>query len=377
MKTVSPLFMNRFRKSLLALSVMIILLFNACSPAVSISKDGPTLAKEITIYGWEGYMPQSILDAFTAEYGVTIRYLIYGDPIEATAAIRRGEEIDVVVLDNVEVQNAAHDNLLVELDHRALSNFDYIGDDFRDLAFDPNNHYSIPFEWGTSGLLYRADLVEQPPTRWADLWNPAFTGKIGLWPYSQDVIGLTLKSLGYSYNSEDPAELDQAADCLLEIADRVILLDPLSASGVPTLISGETQIIFGWAYDTNVANQGNAPEDVAAAIKYIIPEEGAIIWMDNLAISATSPNPYTAHLFLDFILRPEIAAQIANEMYISIPNEEAHQYIEPEVLNNPFIFPTQDDLVGAEFYAPISPDAQTIYDEIWTRFTNAIPKTKP
>jgi spermidine/putrescine transport system substrate-binding protein len=341
-------------------------LLAACAPKAGALGNAQENAAEITIYGWEGYMPQTILDAFTKEYHVEVRYDIYASATEATAAIRQGNAYDVVVLDNVEVQNAVQANLLAELDRRHLPNFKQIANDFRDLAFDPNNKYSVPFEWGTTGLLYRSEMVDAAPTHWADLWNPAFTGKIGLWPDERDLVGLTLKSLGYSYNSESPDELAQAGERLMALRDRVVMLDPLRASGVPNLLDGEFQILFGWSFDMHVANEE------AQKIDYIIPEEGTVIWMDNLVVPANSPHKESAELFLNFIMRPEIGAQIANEMYVAVPNQGAHADIDPQILNNPLIFPTTEDLEKAELYEPVGPEAQALYREIGRRFVDAI-----
>lgn len=349
------------------LGVATLILLTACGSADRVSADNSKLAEELTIQGWEGYMPQSVLDAFTAEYNVATRYVAYGVPQEAIEAMRQGESFDVIVLANAEVQIAAGEKLLAELDHRNLANFSHISNKFRDLAFDPKNKYSIPFEWGTTGLLYRTDLVNPPPTKWADLWDPSFAGKIGLWPYEQDAVGIALKSLGYSYNSMDLAEIAEAGERLMELQERVVLLDPLQLTGVTQLQNGEAQIVFGWAFDMQMAEAEGLEN-----ITYFLPEEGTMIWMDNLVIPANSPNKYTAELFLNFIMRPEIAAQIANEMYVAVPNEGAYAHIEPEVLNNPLIFPTEAELENAEFYLSAGPAAEAAYDEIWSRFAAGI-----
>ncbi len=359
----------RMPKTLLSVMFAGFLLLAACNSPVSPARSRPVMAEQLTISGWEGYMPQSVLDAFSAEYGVEIEYVGYGTAADAIAEMRQGEVYDLVVLGNLEIPVAVADNLLAPLDYRNIPNFKYVTDDFRDLAFDPQNKHSVPFQWGTSGLLYRNDLVATPLTRWADLWNPTHTGKIALWAESRDLVGVALKSLGFSYNSEDPAEIEQAAQRLMELQPRVIIADQMLASGVPYLLNGEAEVLFGWAYDMQAAEA----EGESERITYILPQEGTIIWLDNLVIPAISQQKQTSELFLDFILRPQIGAQIANEMYVAIPNEGAYEYIEPAILNNPLIFPKAEVLVNAEFYEPISPEAEALYDEVRERFIEPIP----
>ena len=153
----------------------------------------------------------------------------------------------------------------------------------------------------------------------------------------------------------------------MEIQDSIFFADPYLYSAVPYLINDDAIIFSGWAYDMQAA------EGQTENIAYVLPKEGTFIWLDNLAIPANSPNKYTAELFLNFILRPQIGAQIANEMYVAIPNEDAYPHIEPEILNNPLIFPTEDAMVDAEFFQPVSAEAQVLYDEVWARFIDGVP----
>ena len=335
-----------------------IMLLVACTSLASTSETHPALAEELTIYGWEGYMPQSVLDKFTAEYDVAVRYVTYDSAADSIEAMRRGDDYDVIVVDNLTVPIAAQENLLAELDYRNIPNFEHVAADFRDLAFDPHNRYSVPFQWGTTGILYRTDLVKEPIMRWADLWNPVHPGKIFVGVNSRNAVGISLKILGYSFNSEEPEEIALAGERLMEIKDKLFFQDPLLFSGVPYLLSGEVQISGGYTFDMQ-------REEEMENIAYIIPEEGTVIWMDNLVIPANSAKKYTAELFLNFILRPEIGARIATEAYVAVPNQGAYAYIDPAILNNPLIFPKAEDLVNAEFYEPISPEAQAYYDEIW------------
>lgn len=350
-----------------SLVASLIILPSACGPA-STPEPTPTpipLAKELVFYDWEGDMPQSILDAFTEEYGVKINYLVYESQEEAIANIQAGQIYDVVVMESRFIPMLVKDNLLAELDQTNISNSKNLSANFRDLAYDPGNHYSIPYNWGTTGLVVRSDLVDEPVTRWSDLWDPRYAGKVGLWMgQRREVISLTLKSLGFSANTEDPAELEAALARLLELKSHVLTLedfDPYTSVGV--LTSGQAVITMGYASDFLDGIEQNP------AIKYVLPKEGALLWNDTFMIPANSPNQYTAELFLNFLMRPDINAKIVNENLYASPNEAAYPFIEPDIMNNPVIFPPNAELVNAELILPLTADGQKLYDAIWERFT--------
>jgi len=346
-----------------------LILLAACrSPTPPPSTPTPvTLATELVFYDWDEDMPQSVLDAFTEEYGVKINYLIYESQEEAIENMEAGQIYDVVVMESRFIPLLVKENMLAELDQKNLSNSKNLSADFRELAYDPGNHFSIPYNWGTTGLVVRSDLAAEPVTHWADLWDSRYAKRIGLWMgQRREVISLTLKSLGYSANSDDPSELEAALGRLLELKPQVLTLedfDPYTSVGV--LDSGQAVITMGYASDALSGMEQNP------AITYVLPKEGALLWNDTFIIPANSPNTYTAELFLNFILRADINAKIANENLYATPNEAAFPFIEPEVLNNPVIFPPNDDLVNAELILPLTAEGQGLYDEIWERLISA------
>lgn len=329
-------------------------------------KESP-IPTELIIYNWIEYMPQSVMDAFTKEYGITIKYIAYETEEEVPKSIQAGNVYDLVLTNPEFMPQLIEEGLLKPINYQHVPNFKYISANFRDLVFDPGNKYSIPFHWGTTGILVRTDLVDRPITSWNDLWDPAFAGKVGVWAMPRSTTQITLKALGYSINPENPAEVRKAGQYLLQLKPNVVLVSGLEASMVPMLESGELEIGYGWAYDGALAQESNVP------IEYIIPEEGTILWMDNFIIPANANNPYGAELFLNFILQPEIAAQIINESYYPMAVDGADQFVKPEILNNPIIFPDDAQLNKAEFTLPIPTEFQQIYDEIWASFMEGNP----
>jgi spermidine/putrescine transport system substrate-binding protein len=346
-----------------------LILLPACTAAPTLEPTSTpmTLADELVFYDWEEDMPQSVLDAFTTEYDVQIRYIVYESQEDAIANMRAGEVYDVVVMESRFIPLLAQEGLLAQLNQKNLPNLRNISANFRELAYDPNNTHSVPYNWGTTGLVVRSDLVEGPVTRWADLWDPRYAGRVGLWMgITREVISLTLKSLGYSANTENPDELEKALQRLIELKPHVITLEDFDLNSSAEVMSdGRVVISMGYAYDAIAGVELNP------AIKYVLPEEGALLLNDTFIIPSNSPNQYTAELFLNFLMRPDINAAIANYNQYATPNEAAHPFIQPQILNNPLIFPPNDELANAELVLPLTPQGQKMYDEFWERFLSA------
>lgn len=366
----------RLRHSLL-LSFLLIFAtipFTACYTASLTPRSTPTspkLAEELIFYNWEDDMPQAILDAFTAEYGVKVTYRTYDSTEEALANIKSGQVVyDVAVIEHDYIPSLVADGLLAQINYRHVLNFKNISPNFRDLTFDPNNKHLIPYTWGSTGLIVRSDLAKKPVTQWADLWDKQYAGRIAVRPEPSELITIALKSLGYPVNTEDPAALEAALQHLLELKPSLTFVEAESEGALTGLLSGELVILVGWPGDALAAQSQNP------AVTYVLPEEGTFLWSDGFVISANSPYKDTAELFLDFLLRPEINAQIVNEYNYATANEAAYPFINPDIRNNPIVFPPIEDIEKGEWYLPLSPDGQKLYEQVWQRFMSADGNTR-
>jgi spermidine/putrescine transport system substrate-binding protein len=326
----------------------------------------PPLAKELLIYGWsEDEMPQ-LFGEFEREYGVKVNFKFYNSQEQAIDEIRAGQVYDIVDIDNQLIPDMIAGGLLAEIDHRNVPNFKNIAANFRNLIFDPDNRYTVPYTWGTTGLLVRSDLVSEPVTRWADMWDPRYAGRVVGWKATpRYMLAVALLSLGYSVNSEQPAELEAALAKLLELKPRAVWLGGEVDSSAPALISGDAWLAVAWAYDVQLAQAQN--DDII----YVLPEEGAIVWGDALVIPATSPNKYTAELFLNYLLRPEVTGRLVNLNYYPMPNDAAAPFIDPELLNDLVIYPDNERIKDAKLLLPLSAEGQRLYDATWARFLAA------
>jgi spermidine/putrescine transport system substrate-binding protein len=342
-------------------------------PAASVSAAAPPAnkyAEEITVYNWDGDIPESVLAAFTRETKVRINYLVFNSQEEAIANIRAGNPYDVAVIDGRFISLLAKEGLLTRLNYENLQNFKYISPNFRGLAYDPDNHFSIPYSWGTTGLLVNTGIEDVPVRRWADLWDLRYAGKVAISvSYPREAMGMTLKSLGYSANSEHPAEIETALARLLELQlNPSFLYRYYPEFGLATMKSGKVLIAVGFSGDL-LESQKNG-----LSVAYILPEEGLLLWADTFIVPKSSRHQATAELFINFLLRPEISADIVNQKYYASANEAARPFVLPQILANRAIYPTDEMLMKAEIFEALSPAGQHLLDAAWRKFLAAYPK---
>lgn len=351
--------------------LVLLLLITSCGapqppdPGSTAERGGQPI--ELVYYSWPEDATSVVFDAFTEETGIAVRHESYGTVQEAVDAIRAGRKIDLAVLESASVPQLIQDGSLAALDFSHIPNFKYISPNFRDLTYDPGNRYSIPYSWGTTGLIVRTDLVEQPFGRWSDLWAPEYAGRVILWTsVPRDTLGVALHALGYSANSEDPGELEEAQARLLELAPHAIWLDDEETSA-PWLIDGTAVAAVGWAYDYWAVQEAGVP------VAYVLPKEGALLWNDNFVIPASSHNQEAVAALIDFLLRPEIAAQLINANYYPMAHDTARALTDEAIRDDPVIYPESSDLHHAELEMPLTPEGQRLQTEIWQAFVAEIP----
>lgn len=330
----------------------------------------PPATEALILYNWEGDLPPSVLEAFTRATGIAVHYESFASQEEALAELRRGRIADVMVVENPFIPALITEGRLCELNRQAIPNLRNISANFRDLAVDPGNRYTAPYHYGTTALLVRTDLVDPPVTRWADLWRPELRGKIALRLQPRELISLALLSLGYDLNSEQPAEVEAAVDKLIELKPSILWVEVDSSKAAAVLLEGRAQVLVGWPLDYQTTHGVNG------AVHYVLPEEGLPLWSDNYVMPITGRNRAAAGQLIDFLLRPEISAQIVRERNYPTANEAALALIAPELRNDAVIFPPAEALRRAHFYRPQSAETLHLYQQAWTRFLQATPKSE-
>jgi spermidine/putrescine transport system substrate-binding protein len=325
--------------------------------------------KQLFMYNWSDYVSPKNIDAFKAKFGVEkFQYDTFANNEELLAKLQAGASgYDVAAPTAEYVPSMVEGGYIQKLDWSRIPNQKYIDPAFMGLAWDPNNEYQLPKDFGTTGVLYRSKLVKEPLTSWQNFYDLAtgpYSGKVVLVDSMGDVMAMPLKMLGKSLNSVEPADLDAAREILLKLAPHVRALD--SDTYQDKLASEECVLCLGWTGPI-VELRAN-PE--TADIAYTVPSEGTLFWLDTWVMIADAPNPNAAYAFLNFIHEPEIQAEETNFNGYGTPNDEAKKYIDPAILSDETFFPSEAAMKNLEGAVDTSGNQQRI--DIWQEFKSAI-----
>lgn len=272
-------------------------------------------SKELYVYNWSEYMPDSVLTDFTKETGIKVIMSTYdsNEALYAKIRIVEAKGYDLIVPSTDFVARMHKEGLLMPLDKSKLTNLGNLDPKIMNQTFDPDNTYSVPYMWGSTAIAVNTrDQAAAAVTSFADLWGPEFKGKILLPNDMRGVLAMGLKRLGYSLNETDPVKVAEACELLMPLMDNVRVFD--SDSPKQALLNNEVQAAVLWNGEAYIASEEN-PD-----IRYLYPTEGFSLWVDNLCIPKNAANVDNAHLFIDYLLRPEVAAFICQEMGYSSPN---------------------------------------------------------
>jgi spermidine/putrescine transport system substrate-binding protein len=326
--------------------------------------DTSQLADEIFLGNWSDYLDPAIKDQFEEECGVKVTETNYDSNETLLATLQAGgAEYDLIVPSDYMVQIMVDEGMLMELDYDVIPNMEHIDEVNLNTYFDPEQKYTVPYMWGTSGFAVDTSEVTDYTDSWSMLFDPnsPYCGKISMLDDQRETLGAALMYLGYSINDTDPAHLEEAKDLLIEQSKCVKAYD--SETNDDLIVSGETVLAHMWTGDA-ILSSLERPE-----IVYVIPKEGTTIWQDNLAIPVDAPNPYTAMIFINYLTDPEIAAQNAEYIGYASPNKTAKEVIDPSMLSET-IYPTGEMATRLQWIEDVG-DALELYDRVWTEFKAA------
>jgi len=339
---------------------------------------------DLNLYNWTEYIPygsiaeefevDDLIAKFEEEHSVEVTLTEYESNEAMLQQVEAGgAPYDLVVPSDYMVSLMADSNLLVSLNKDALTNLGNLDPTFTGLPFDPNGDFSVPYQWGTTGIGFSYEVIDDTEgISWGILFDPAqrgdYAGQISMLDDSREALGAALKYLGYSLNTTSQEELDAAAQL---ISDTTADLATFSSAGYEDLlVEGTTVVAHGWngdffaAYDGASTDEYDAYEDFGFAV----PDEGGVVWVDTMAIPTTAESPCTAHAFIDFILDAENGATLTNYNYYASPNAAAEEFIYPEILEDTAIYPSQElfDDGSLEFLEDLG-DFSTNYEDAFVQ----------
>ena len=321
---------------------------------------------ELILFNWTEYMDPDLLDRFRDEFGVDVIEDFYPSNEEMFARVEGGGSgVDVVVPSDYMIEIMRGRNLLMPLNRAAVPNADNVAQDFASPPFDPELAYTMPYQWGTTGLGLRLeDTGTDPEPTWGWVFDPSMRrrlgGRISLLDSPREAMAAALAYLGHSINSTDEAQIRDAADLIAEATSRSAVFD--SDQFEDLLVLGDTSAAQGYSGDFfGLITE----EDVWDEVTYVIPEEGAIRWVDNMAVLADAPHPCTAHAFINFILDAQNGAQLTNWTLYASPNAAAEEFIDPEILEDPAIYPPEDVLKNLQILQDTG-DTEPLYTDLFT-----------
>lgn len=314
----------------------------------------------VNVYNWANYIPKDVIDRFEKETGIKVNYSTYDNNELLYTKIKANPRAgyDIVVPSSFIVERMRKNNLLLKLDKSKIPNLVNINPSLLNQSFDPGNRYSVPYLWGTTGILINSNYYADGDIQsWEDLWNPKYKNQITVLDSLRDMMGMSLKTLGYSLNDQDADHIKAAYMKLKMLVPNIQAFANNAAQQV--YINEDSRL--------GMMPSGNANMIVSEYpfFKFIYPKDGAIIWIDNMVIPRGAWHVENAYRFINFILRPEIAKRIATQVGYSTPNLAAIKLMSKAERANRILNPLPEDLKNAEVESYIDSQSMQLYLKYW------------
>ena len=314
----------------------------------------------LSIFNWSTYIAEDTVPNFEAACGVTVNYDIYESNEDMLARIRQGNPgYDLVVPSGDTVQRMSEEGLLIPLDMMMIPNVSNLLPELMGQAYDPDNEWSLPYQWGTIGVGYRTEAFPDGINSWQQVWD--YEGSVAWLDDRQAMFGIAHILLGQDANSTDQDEINAARDYLIENGGNVVTV--AGDDGQVLLERGEVEIAIEYNGDLSQIISECACDDYA----YVIPDEGSNVWIDNMAIPVDAPNPALAMVFIDYILDARVGADLTNYVEYASPNAASIEsgLIDEEILNDPAIFPPEEQLANLFSIIDIGAEGENMYNNAW------------
>ncbi len=343
--------------------------------AVEVEAEEPVL----NVYNWSDYIAEDTIANFEERTGITVNYDVFDSNEVVEAKLLAGNTgYDIVVPTASFLERQIKAGVFQKLDREKLSNWGNLDEDImaRVAKHDPGNQYSAVYMWGTTGIGYNEGKVAEvlpdaPVDSWQALFDPEVISKLSecgvtLLDAPTEVVSAVLAYLGRDPNSEAAEDLAAAEEVLMSIRPHIRYIH--SSQQINDLANGEICVAMGWSGDMMIAADRASEAESGIEIAYSIPKEGTVIWFDMLAVPSDAPHPNNAHLFINYLLEPEVIAAVSNYVFYANPNAASVEFVEAEILEDPGIYPPPE--VKAKLYPDLAHSAEYTRNltRTWTRF---------
>ena len=322
-------------------------------------------SEEISFFNYGENIDAETIKEFEKTYGIKVNMETFDDMETMYQKVNNSDvSYDVVLVSDSLMPRMIKNNLIQKLNKDNIPNISQIDEEYLNLDMDPGNKYSVPYMFGTVGLIYNKDVVKEKVDSWDILWDEKYKNKIFMFDTYRDTMGVALKKLGYSLNSENPKEIEKAKNLLLEQRK---LVDPVYGvdNGTTMIPSGESDINMIWS------GEGLNLQDENPNLVYVVPKEGANFWIDSLCISSNAKNVSGGEKFINFVSDKESALRIADEIGYTTPNKEARLEQPEKVRNNPNAYMPKEIMDRCEIYVDLPKDIKKLYDNAWVEIKSS------
>jgi putrescine transport system substrate-binding protein len=347
---------------------------------------GPALAqqKTLNVFNWSDYIDESVLEDFTKETGIKVRYDVFdSNEVLETKLLAGKTGYDVVVPSGSFLQRQIKAGIFVPLDKAKIPNLQYAWPEItkRLAVYDPGNAHAVNYMWGTTGIGYNVDKVKErlgdiPMNTWDIVFKPEILSKLkdcGVYMLDgpEEVIPSAMKYLGLEPDSKNPEDIAKAGELLMKVRPFIKKFD--SSGYINALARGDICLAVGWSGDvfqarTRAKEAAEKTKKKLVAIEYVIPKEGALMWFDNFAIPKDAKNVDNALVFINYMMRPEVAAKNSNYISYANGNLESQKFIDKAILDNPAIYPNKEVMDRLFIVTTNEPAVQRVITKTWNTF---------
>ena len=334
--------------------------------------------KTVNVYNWSDYIDEDVLDEFTAETGISVVYDVYdNNDIVETKLLAGGSGYDIVVPTDSNMSRQIQAGTLMQLDKSKIPNVSHAWPliNERLAAYDPGNEHAVNYMWGTTGLGINVDKVKErlgddvELNTWDLLFKPENAEKLAdcgihVLDAQEDMIQSALNYLGKNPDSKETADIEEAGALLQSV--RPYIQKFHSSEYINALANGDICLAVGYSGDVLQARDRAAEADNGVTVEYVIPKEGALMWFDSFVIPKDAPHPDEAHAFINFMMKPEIAAKNSNYVYYANGNVDSQSMLEEDVIDDPAIYPDEDTLSRLFTSTSYPPPVQRVITRLWT-----------